>query len=167
MRWSAAEENKSKQREIELLKDDITRLNASRDDALEAQRRDLTQTFETLLKQREESFIQKERDIAVQITQLDSRFEQLQTENVRLKSEVSDLHRRNEMLSEEVSAKEENLRQLQWHMDDERISRQEAEDAVERRLQQVSLDLTLEKDKSGRLVADLQHQLEKVSSNFL
>jgi cell division protein FtsB len=164
MRRSAAEENKSKQREIQLLKDDITRLNASRDDALEAQRRDLTQTFENLLKQREESFIQKERDIAAQVTQLDSRFEQLQTENVRLKSEVSDLHRRNEMLSEEVSAKEENLRQLQWRIDDERMSRQEAEDATERRLQQLSLDLTLEKDKSGRLISDLQHQLEKVSS---
>ena len=39
MRWASAEETRLKVREIDTLKDDVERVNASREESLEAQRR--------------------------------------------------------------------------------------------------------------------------------
>ena len=54
---------------------------------------------------------------------LDNKFEQLQTENNRLKSENGECRRSNEQLLEEARNRDDACRQLQWNLDDERLSR--------------------------------------------
>lgn len=163
MRWAQAEETKSKAREVESLREELHRLHNSREECLESQRRDLTHTFEQLLHQREETFASKERDIAHQIAVLESRFEQLQTENTRLKAEASDNFRKFEILSEEMSLKEEQCRQLQWRLDDERLSSQSSHDTIHRQLQQLTLDLAVAKEAHKVEATDLQRKLEKAN----
>lgn len=162
MRWAQAEESKTKAREIEILRDEIHRLNITREESLESQRRDLTQTFESLLYQREESFVQKEREIAAQISTLDHRFEQLQTENSRLKSELSESLRKCEILSDGINIEEEKSRQLQWRLDDERLSQQQSDDSMQRRIQQLQLELSVARETIATDALEHQRRLEKV-----
>lgn len=94
---------------------------------------------------------------------LDKKFEQLQTENTRLKSENMEANRKVESLSDESSAKEEHLRQLQWRLDDERNSKQQGDDLGHRKVHQLSLDLVGVKDKAAQDLSDLSKSLEKVN----
>lgn len=165
MRWSAEEESRNQAREIDSLKNDIKRMNILREESLESQRRDLTNTFEGILQQREDVYASKERDIAGQIHLLDTRFEQLQTENTRLKNELGAAQRKSEHLSEELSQKEEARRQLQWSLDDERTARTQAENNMAHELQQVTLELSLHKDNASQDVAELKKKLAAVSVN--
>ena len=125
--------------------------------------RDLTSTFEALIQQREESFGLRERDIGFQVGSLDKKFEQLQTENSRLKAENMEANRKVDALSDESSAKEEHLRQLQWRLDDERNSKQQGDDLGHRKVHQLSLDLVAAKDKAAQDLSDLSKSLEKVN----
>lgn len=165
MEWSADEEARAKDREVESLRSDIRRLNALRDESLESQRRDLTSTFEGILQQREEMHAAKERDIADQISQIGTRLEQLQTENIRLKNEVAAAQRQCEHLAEEVSHKEEARRQLQWNLDDERSARTQADSTAAHQLQQVTLELSLHKENAAKDVAELKRKLAQVGFN--
>ena len=163
MGWTAAEEGKAKEREITALREDLQRLALSRDECLENQRRDLTQTFEALLEQREESFSTKEREIGQQITLLDSRFEQLRTDNSRLKSELADALRRCELCGEELRLKDDQLRQLHWRIEDEHSAKILLDDAMQRQLQQLTIDLSVAKDTGQREAAEFAKSLEKVN----
>lgn len=160
--WTAAEEGKAKEREIASLKEEIQRSALSRDECLENQRRDLTQTFEALLEQRDDSFSKKEREIGQQITQLDSRFEQLRTDNSRLKSELADALRRCELFDEELRMKDDQLRQIHWRVEDERSAKIIQDDAIQRQLQQLTIDLAVTKDTSQREAAEFAKSIEKV-----
>jgi len=162
MRWAAAEEAKVKAREIEMLREDIHRLNASREEMLESQRHDLTQTFEQLLRQRDETLSQKERDIVGQISLLENKLESLLTENTRLKGELQDAQRRSELMNDELTSKEEQIRQLTWRLDDERSIKQRGDDILHRQLQQTVLELTLVKEANDKRDSDHHHALEKV-----
>ena len=166
MRWAAAEETRVKEREIESLKEDIQRIHHSRDESLEAQRKDLTHTFETLLQQREDAFSQREKEIAIQIVALEGKFQILQTENSRLKSENGDMHRRVESLTDEVSTKDEYGRQLQWRLDDERTSRQQSDDQMQRRVHQMTLDLSITREKAIQDVGEVQRALDKATNEL-
>jgi hypothetical protein len=73
-------------------------------------------------------------------------------------------NRKVEALSDESSAKEEHLRQLQWRLDDERNSKQQGDDLGHRKVHQLSLDLVLAKDKAAQDLSDLSKSLEKVDS---
>lgn len=126
--------------------------------------RDLTNAFETLLSQREESFSDRERDIGVQVSALDKKFEVLQTENSRLKLEIVDWHRKMESASDEAAAKTEQLRLLQWRMDDERNMRQQGDDQGHRRMNQLTSDLTVARDKAAHDAIEITRISEKVSS---
>ena len=84
----------------------------------------MTQTFENLIFQREESFAKKEKEIGNQITSLDLKFEELRTENSKLKSDKNDFQRNIESLSNEILNLEEQNRQLQWRLNDERNNQQ-------------------------------------------
>ena len=103
MRWAAVEESKAKQREIDSLKDELARATHSREESLDSQRRDLTRTFEHLIQQREEAFMGREREFGGQVLSLDSKFEQLSTDNSRLKSELAESARRIERLTEDLA----------------------------------------------------------------
>ena len=139
MHWATEEDARSHAREVDSLKGDIRRLNALRDESLESQRRDLTQTFETLLQQREEGFARKEHEIASQVSILETRFEALQTENTRLKNEVSGAQRKKEAMSEELTVKEEVIRKLQWTLEDERAEKHQSDNMNAHKLQQVTI----------------------------
>ena len=80
----------------------------------------MTQTFENLIHQREESFAKKEKEISNQILLLDQKFEELRTDNTRLKSDNNDYQRKLEASSNDLLNKEEQCRQFQWQLDDER-----------------------------------------------
>ena len=97
----------------------------------------MTHTFENLIQQREESFSKKEREIGNQIIGLDNKFEELRTENSRIKLENNEYHRRIESLSDEISNKDEQLRQLQWKLDDERNNKQLNDDQIHRKINQL------------------------------
>jgi len=162
MQWSTDEEAHAKDREIESLRGDIRRLNALRDESLESQRRDLTHTFENILQQREEAHAGKERDIADQIALLDTRFEQLQTENTRLKNELAGASRQCEHLAEDNAHKEEARRQLQWSLDDERSARAQAENVAAHQLQQVTLELSIHTENAAKDISELKRKLAQV-----
>lgn len=72
-------------------------------------------------------------------------------------------NRKVEALSDESSAKEEHLRQLQWRLDDERNSKQQGDDLGHRKVHQLSLDLVVVKDKAAQDLSDLSKSLEKVN----
>lgn len=149
-------------REIETLKADIRRLGAQKDEILESQRRDLTQTFESLLQQREESFAAKEREIGSQVSLLEARFEALQTENTRLKADIAACQRKRETLTEEAAGKEEARRQLQWALDDERAARAQADSAHAHALQQLTLEISMLKENAEGDVGELRRKLAQV-----
>lgn len=54
-------------KEIEHLKGELNKSHIERKDALELQRVELTSTFENLLKEREQEFYEKEKEIAEQV----------------------------------------------------------------------------------------------------
>jgi chromosome segregation ATPase len=162
MKWAADEESRSKTKEIENLRKDFQSLHVQREDALESQRRDLTSAFENIINQRELTFHAKEQEIAQQISMLDRRFEQLQTENLRLKNELTASQHDVERLSAEVSSLEENKRLLQWQVEDLHNKNIFADDALQRKLQQVSTELSAAKEIAHREKFELEKKLEKV-----
>lgn len=67
LKWSTTDEINSKTKEIDFLKKELSRLQLDRDECLELQRGELTQTFDALLSSREEEFTLKENEIANQV----------------------------------------------------------------------------------------------------
>lgn len=161
MRWAADEDARSKTREITLLQADIQQLNLLKEESLESQRRDLTHTFENILKQREKSYSTKEHGIAQQIEVLHSRLEQLHTENTRLKNELGDAVRRCDRVSEDLALQSEVKRQTEWQLEDERASKAVSDNAGQQKLQQATIALEFTKDQHQRDLSDLQRRLSK------
>jgi hypothetical protein len=166
MKWSMTEELKLKDRDIESIKEELKRAYLSRDEALESQRKDLTHTFEQLMSHREESMKKKELEIASNILMLNSKFEQLQTENSRIKNDYLTVARKHEVLVEELNAKDEINRQLQWRLEDERVNKQLHDDSSQRTVQQLTLDLSLTKDNLTQEIHELRHKLEKYQVDY-
>ena len=166
MKWSMSEELKLKDRDIESIKEELKRSYLSRDEALESQRKDLTHTFEQLMSHREESIKKKEQEIASNILTLNSKFEQLQTENSRIKNDYLTVARKHEVLVEELNAKDEINRQLQWRLEDERVNKQLHDDSSQRIVQQLTLDLSLTKENLTQEIHDLRHKLEKYQVDY-
>lgn len=162
MQWAADEEARSRTREIENLRNDVKRISAQREEALEVQRRDLTQTFEQMMQQREEAFANKEKDIAQQVLLLESRFEKLLTENARLKGDAASMRRKVEQLTEEAAAREEAHKQLLWQLEDERKDRRRAEDEAERRYQQLAQEQQGQRDALAKEAKELQRKADRV-----
>ena len=124
----------------------------------------MTHTFENLIQQREESFSKKEREIGNQIIGLDNKFEELRTENSRIKLENNEYHRRIESLSDEISNKDEQLRQLQWKLDDERNNKQLNDDQIHRKINQLNLDLAISREKLIQDTSDQKRIIDKVGN---
>lgn len=124
--------------------------------------RDLTNTFEVLVHQREESFSLRERDIGHQVNALSQKFEHLHLENSKLRSENSDLLLKSETAADDVLGKRDQMRQLQWKLDDERNSKQHDDDMKQRHIQQLSLEIIVIKEKAAQDVAELSNVVDKV-----
>ena len=115
-----------------------------------------------LVHQREESFSLRERDIGQQVNALNQKFENLHLENSRLRSENSDLLLRNETAADDVLAKRDQMRQLQWKLDDERSCKEQDDDQRQRYVQQLNLELIAVKEKAVLEVAELSKAVDKV-----
>ncbi len=164
--WAHQEELRAKSREIDAAKEELARMTTSRQEALDIQRRDLTDAFERMLSQRDQAQSAKESEINRQINELNVRFESIHTENARLHSDLAAAKRKCESLSEEAAAKEELRRQLQWQLDDERGLKTVADDTLQRQLQHAQLDLTVAKEASAKEVGELKLALEKVRKSL-
>ena len=162
MKWATEEEVKSKTREIEALKSDLKRSVLSREDALESQRRELTATFESLIAQRDDSFLSKERDVSIHVAALESRFDTIQTENMRLKSELHIATSRGDLLGEEAVRREEYLRQITWRLDEERRLRMVEDETIQARAQDVVRNALSAKEDFASQLAEYQRKLDKV-----
>ena len=133
-----------------------------KDEALELQRRDLTNTFESIMKQREDSIIAKENEISKQIQILDTRFEKLQTENMKLRSQYQEIKLHNEKLSEENIRYEESHRQISYKIEEVSKSKLASEDILQRQVNSLQMkiqDLTNQQYKER---SDYESKIEKV-----
>lgn len=162
MQWTANEELKGKQKEIDNLKLELKRIAIARDEALESQRKDITSAFELLLQQREESFTSKESEINDQIIQLGNRLEQISTDNTTLKSQLSSANRRIEELVTEGSNKDDMIRKLQWRLEDERTIKLQSDEALHKNIQQITFELNTLKISSSTEVEELKSAYSKV-----
>ena len=115
-----------------------------------------------LVHQREESFSLRERDIGHQVNALSQKFEHLHLENSKLRSENSDLLLKSETAADDVLGKRDQMRQLQWKLDDERNSKQHDDDMKQRHIQQLSLEIIVVKEKAAQDVAELSNVVDKV-----
>eukprot|EP01034_Spumella_vulgaris_P025482 gene25482-31948_t len=119
-----------------------------------------------MLQQANSSKDESERDIAKQIGELELRYERIQTENHRIKSEREEAQRLCEQLREEVNNKEEQRRQTQWQLDDERTVKSVADDTLQRNLRQAALDLTACKESAAREVGELTKTIAKINTDL-
>lgn len=115
---------------------------------------------------RENSFADKERHIAEQIILLERRFEQLQTENSRLKADLVDANTECEKLSTSMSRQEESRSQLQWLFEDERSQKLANEDSMKRQIQKLSVDISVTKETAAKRTFDLENEIEKVTQLY-
>jgi hypothetical protein len=164
MRWSNEEELLSRNKEIERLQSEILRLNKQREDSLSSQRRDLSQVFENILRENEEKFAIKEKEIGEQVNMLNDRFERLFTENTRIKKESHEMRINNDKMREEMSRKDDLMRQIQWQMEDLRATSTHSEDELRRKLHSVEVDLAVAKETTSFETSDLLKRLDAVSA---
>jgi hypothetical protein len=160
MKWAASEEAKSKQREIDVVREDNRVLAASREESLESQRRDLTSTFEQLISHREMHYGAREKKLGSQILALDSKFEALNTENSRLKSDLQGAQRLVESTQRDLQQDKEKVQALSWQLDDERALRQRSCDALERQVQDLSAELQNQNDDGEKGKSALRAELD-------
>jgi chromosome segregation ATPase len=164
MRWQTIDELACKKRELDMLREENHELLHLREASLESQRRDLTRSFETLISQREAAYTEKERLTAKRIEGLGDLFEQIKTENVRLKSELLEEKRRRDSFEAEALTRTEACRQIQWILDDERLQRQQEEDELRRRQQAASSEVTQLQAQAIELKTEFSTALNKVDS---
>jgi chromosome segregation ATPase len=162
IKWTTSDELKSKQRDIDIAREEIRRQHALRDEAIETQRRDMTAAFEKIISQRDGSFAQREDEIATQINALESRIDNVQQENIRLRGDISNLSRIKEKLSGEVDRKEDQIRQLNWRYEDASANWKKVEDQLQRSLQQALDEVELCRDSLMKQISDSQHELDRV-----
>lgn len=138
-------------------------MHRHKEEALEIQRRDLTQTFEQIIERRDQMWKAKEVEISKQIQVLEEKFDKLQTENTRLKNKNRELTLQVEELQNDLQHKEESLRQLNYKLEDTTLSKQSVEDSYQRQLNALSSELKSIMDSKGLENKDYQLQIEKVN----
>ena len=161
LRWSTADELKSKTREIELSRQEMKRVQGERDNSLECQRIELTELYENMLRDRENTFLKQEENICHQVQLLEKRFQSLTNENTRLKSEGAHLQRTCEKLTNELATKEERCNQLMWQVDDHARKLQDTEDTLCKKLQVTETENQNYVDSLERMTVDHKRDLDK------
>lgn len=162
IRWTTSEEIKAKQREIDNYREDIKRQQYQRDEAIESQRRDMATAFDKLMAQREQSFSQREQDIANQISSLEARMERIQDDNMKLKSELHSTTRTKDQCVADIEKKDEQIRQLNWRFEDSAADWKKQEDQLQRNLQHALTEVNLCRDTIMKQISDSQHELDRV-----
>lgn len=162
LRWTMNDEINAKNREVDQLRHDIKICQMQRDDALESQRLDLTNTFEGILTQRENEFHQIEKQINSQVNDLEKKFESLTTENMKLKSDVSASARQMEGLTVEGQAKDDRCRSMQWQLKDFMQMAQSEQTELNSKIQQLQFVIDTLKDEKGQMSNAFEMDVAKV-----
>jgi chromosome segregation ATPase len=166
LRWTMNDEINAKNREVDQLRHDIKICQMQRDDALESQRLDLTNTFEGILTQRENEFHQIETQINSQVNDLEKKFESLTTENMKLKSDVSASARQMEGLTVEGQAKDDRCRSMQWQLKDFMQMAQSEQTELNSKIQQLQFVIDTLKDEKGQMSNAFEMDIAKVYINI-
>jgi hypothetical protein len=162
MQISSDEEIKSKAFEIENLKTEVSTLHRAKEEALELQRRDLTNTFEQIIQKREDGFAVKEAEIAKQINLLDQKFERIQSENMKLKSDCREIKLLNEKLVSDIGAKDNNLRQLSYQVEDLTNAKDTVEDSLKRQVLTLQNEVKRLLELKAKERSELENEVDKV-----
>lgn len=157
-----AEELGARQREAEAHRAEAQRSWQQREEALETQRRELTAAFEKLMKQSDDSYMEREGKIASQIVALEQRIESVQNTNASLRSELASAARARDLAGAEAERKEEAIRQLHWRFEDAMGSWKRTEDMLERRVAQAIAEADASRDSMIKQINDAHHEIEKV-----
>ena len=161
VKWTAEEEVKSKQRELDALRNDLRKNTSSREEAMDSQRRDLTSTFESLIRQRDDEYVAKEKEVVRQVSTLEARFEMILTENMKIKSDLSNAVTKFDLLADESLRREELLRQVQWRLDEERALKISDNSGLQSRLQDALAEASRVKDAMLARSEEAHRNLEK------
>lgn len=162
MQYKHDEDVRVLNREIDYLRLEAQRASVARDECLESQRKDLIDTYEGIMHSNELAHQKKVDEISGQIEKLDKRIEQMQTESLKMKSDLAESHRHAEKLTTELSAAEEARRQLKWQLDDERSNKTVADDALQRQLLSVQLELVSVRESLNKDLEEQKKINEKV-----
>ena len=166
MHVKAAEEISRRQREIDRLVEENRNLQNLKESSLESQRKDLTASFEKILSQREEIYMERERQLETKFSALQITFEKIRAENLESKAEARDMRIKMEATVSDNIMKEESIRKLRWAMEDQRLKNEDTEDTLKRKLLSALNELQQNKVTAADTKANFVKEVENVLSSM-
>lgn len=160
---ATAEESRSRQQETDRLRGEVKKLTQARTEALEHQRGDLVSTYEHLMKEREQSYHSREKEIVTMISVLENKFEVIQTEALQLRSELRNTQTMHECADHELALKSDQLRALQYKYDDDCKARAQELDTANKRITELVSELDHCKLVASNDVSGGKAEISKVS----
>ncbi|RHZ02528.1 hypothetical protein DYB35_005313 [Aphanomyces astaci] len=166
-RWSYDEDMRKAKEEVESMKRRYERELREKDEDIESIRRELTVTFDDVLRQREQEFRAVHDDIGGKARDLELKVKSIGRENDTLKERNQELRRKVDELAEQLSDSDKAQKGLQWEVADVRALNQ----AKIAQLEQETMDLQAVKqallDEYEAKMADLLQSLHAVEKAFL
>jgi hypothetical protein len=107
-----------KDNEIEKLKNEITLIQKLKEDLLEKQRLELTNSFQEILHLSEKKLVEKENDLNKQILMIDSKIDFLTNENLKFKKLLQEETLNNDNLSKQMLDYKDKLLQKEFHFNE-------------------------------------------------
>ncbi|RHY05040.1 hypothetical protein DYB36_009775, partial [Aphanomyces astaci] len=166
-RWSYDEDMRKAKEEVESMKRRYERELREKDEDIESIRRELTVTFDDVLRQREQEFRAVHDDVGGKARDLELKVKSIGRENDTLKERNQELRRKVDELAEQLSDSDKAQKGLQWEVADVRALNQ----AKIAQLEQETMDLQAVKqallDEYEAKMADLLQSLHAVEKAFL
>ena len=146
LKWQTLDEMGRKQQEIDYLREALRSQQQLSEENIECQRRDLTESYEKILSEREKTYLEREREMLRRVDMLEAVFHQIKSDNDRMKAELLETGRRRDQVETDLISKDEIIRKLRWQLEDGRMQRLHSEDELKRALQ--SAETALEQQKN-------------------
>ncbi|ETV96228.1 hypothetical protein, variant [Aphanomyces invadans] len=166
-RWSYDEDMRKAKEEIESLKRRHDRELREKDEDIESIRRELTVTFDEVLRQREQEFRAAHDDVGGKARDLELKVKSMGRENDTLKERNHDLRRKVDELVDQLAESDKAQKALQWEVADVRALKE----AKISELEQETIELQTVKqallDEYEGKMADLLQSLHAVEKAFL
>ncbi|RLO00948.1 hypothetical protein DYB28_011870, partial [Aphanomyces astaci] len=123
-RWSYDEDMRKAKEEVESMKRRYERELREKDEDIESIRRELTVTFDDVLRQREQEFRAAHDDVGGKARDLELKVKSIGRENDTLKERNHELRRKVDELAEQLSDSDKAQKGLQWEVADVRALNQ-------------------------------------------
>ena len=162
IKLATKEEMESKQKEIESLRTELRKVLFSHKRAMEHQRENLMFVFEAMIKDREERYTSQVEQISQGISSLNNDLHLLQTENVRLKSELMTSRGEIELLKEEGIQREGYVRQTQQRFYEINEEREKDKGLLEAQQQDATKEISTMKAKFQIQSNDYKRNLQEL-----